>query len=136
MRKVYIPFILLHSWQDMVIDKERYVSFFLRTGLAIAFLYAAVASFLNPQGWIFFFPAFVRSLSIAQPLLFVFCAYQILLALWLLSGKRTFYAAVASSATLLLIILSNINALDIVFRDVMILFSAAALVVVSMEKRK
>jgi hypothetical protein len=108
--------------------QTRLVSFLLRTGLAIAFLYAAIASFLEPISWIGFFPAFLRELLPAEILLMVFSVYELGLALWLLSGKASYYAGLLSAATLAGIIVFNLGALDIIFRDIAILASALALV--------
>ncbi|MBI4739727.1 hypothetical protein HY772_09405 [Candidatus Woesearchaeota archaeon] len=108
-------------------------SFLLRIGLGLVFLYAAVSAFLQPNSWIGFLPSFIRTSPAAPFLLNVFGLYQTALAIWLLSGKRTFHAAVLASLTLTAIIFTNINALDVVFRDVAILFCAAALSVLSRE---
>ena len=106
-------------------------SFFLRVGLAIVFLYAAVASFLDPTSWIGFIPEWLREIFPAQVFLVVYSIYEIFLALWLFSGKKTYYAAVLSGLTMLAIIVFNMGALDIVFRDVAILFMAIALAVLA-----
>ncbi|MDP3640804.1 MAG: hypothetical protein Q8R53_06440 [Nanoarchaeota archaeon] len=102
-------------------------SFFLRVGLATVFFYAAIASFLQPLNWIGFFPAWVRSFMPASILLFGYSFYQLGLGLWLLSGKKAFYAAILAGLTLVAIVITNIALLDIVFRDVAILFAAVAL---------
>lgn len=112
----------------MAIKYENLVSFLLRIGLATVFLYAAVASFLDPLSWIGFFPSFLRDMFDANKLLMFFSVFEIALALWLLSGVRTFFAGLAAAATLSGIILGNLGILDIVFRDVAILFAALALV--------
>ena len=107
------------------------VSFLLRVGLAIVFLYAAVASFIEPDAWIGYLPIFLRHIFPASILLGGFSIYEILLSLWLLSGKKTLYAASLSAITLIGIIFANIGALDIIFRDFAILFSALALAALS-----
>ncbi|MBI5397969.1 hypothetical protein HZB03_00765 [Candidatus Woesearchaeota archaeon] len=110
-------------------------SFLLRTGLGIVFLYAAVSAFLQPESWIGFFPAWLRAIIPGETLLLLFGLYQLLLALWLFSGWRTFYAASLTSLTLLAIIIVNITTLDIVFRDIAILFCAAALAILSRNEK-
>ena len=95
------------------------------------FLYAAAAAFLDPTSWIGFLPLGLQKIFPANILLSVFSVYEILLALWLISGWRTFYAAILASLTLFLIIITNIGVLDIVFRDAAILFSAVGLAVLS-----
>jgi len=115
--------------------EELLISFLLRVGLAIVFLYAAIASFMEPNSWIGFLPAFAREILPTNVLLWLFSIYEILLALWLLSAKRTYLAALFATGTMLLIIIFNMGALDVIFRDVAILFMAIALAIMSKESR-
>lgn len=112
------------------------VSFFLRVGLAVVFLYAAISSLLNPLSWIGFFPSWLRAIIPNTILLFLFSSYEIILSLWLFSSWKIFYAAVLAILTLLGIITTNLGALDIIFRDVAILFMAVSLAVIHWEKKK
>ena len=105
----------------------RLPSFLLRIGLAVVFGYAATASFLDPQSWIGFFPRWLRDIVPGETLLPIFSVYEIGLALWLLSGKAQFKAALVAALTMAAIILPNIMVLDVIFRDVAILFMALAL---------
>lgn len=113
----------------------RLPSFLLRIGLAIVFGYAATASFLDPIAWQGYFPRFLRELIPANILLTTFSIYEILLALWLLSGKYTYYAAILASITMAAIVLPNLNQLDVIFRDIAILFAALALAMLHRESR-
>ena len=119
---------------QLVKDRGVLVSFFLRSGLAIVFFYAATAALLSPDSWVGFIPQFVR--NIVDPYLFlkIHFAFEAILGLWLLSNKKIFYAAVIAVLDLLSIIIFNIGALDIVFRDITILFAAIALAVLSYKK--
>ncbi len=110
--------------------------FFLRVGLALVFLYAAIASFLNPGAWEAYIPSFVGVIVPISLFLMLFSLYEIVLALWLLSGKYTFYAAVLAAVTLLGIIFPNITDLDVIFRDVAIFFGAVALALLSYPSYK
>lgn len=110
--------------------------FFLRLGIATVFLYAAIASFLDPLSWVGFFPVWLRALFPATILLYLFSTYEIVLAFWLLSGRRALYAASLAALTLFGIVIFNTGALDIVFRDVAILFAAIALATLTHEQRK
>ncbi|MBI2483927.1 hypothetical protein HYV71_01965 [Candidatus Uhrbacteria bacterium] len=110
-----------------MVRNEHLVSFFLRTGLAVGFLYAALSSFLDPNSWVGFFPMEVRAVISGQILLFFFSSYEIALALWLLSGRAVRGSATAAIMTISLIILFNLSSLDIVFRDLVILAASAAL---------
>ncbi|MDP6642137.1 MAG: hypothetical protein QGF74_02035 [Candidatus Nanoarchaeia archaeon] len=108
--------------------------FLLRVGLAIVFLYAAITAFITPNNWIGFIPGFIESGR--ETFLMAFSVYEILLALWLLSNKKIFWASVVAAVTMLLIVVGNIFVLDIVFRDVAILFMAIALSVLTCEGGK
>ena len=119
--------------------KQDYASlgpFFLRVGLALVFLYAATASFLNPGAWEAYIPSFVGMIIPISLFLMGFSLYQVGLALWLLSGKYTFYAAVLGAVTLLGIIVPNIGDLDVIFRDVAIFFGAVALALLTYQSQK
>jgi len=115
-------------------DKEVLVSFLLRSGLAIVFLYAAISSFLAPGNWIAYFPKFIRNFIDGNILLFIFSVYEVILGVWLLSNKKVFYVSILSILTILIIIIPNIFLLDVIFRDIAILFMAIALAVLSYRK--
>lgn len=120
-------------------EKQQYLSlgpFFLRVGLALVLLYAAIAAFLNPGAWEAYIPSFIGLIVPLSLFLTLFSIYQIGLALWLLSGKYTFYAAVLAAVTLLGIIFPNVADLDVIFRDVAILFEAVALAVLTYPSSK
>jgi len=99
----------------------------LRLGLAFSFLYVAYASFQNPLNWIGFLPQFLRDLAPATTLLIGFSIYEIVLGLWLLSGKRLMLASLLAAATLFGIVVFNWGALEIVFRDISLGLAALAL---------
>jgi len=102
--------------------------FFLRVGLAVVFLYAAAASLLDPNSWIGFLPDWARSNSSERVFLSLFSIYEIILALLLLWGKWVRLFAILSLITIIAIIIQNVHSLDIIFRDVSILFSCLALI--------
>ena len=107
--------------------------FFLRLGLAAVFLYAAIAAYLNPSSWIGFFPEVIRGLLPEGVLLMLWGIGQVVLALWLLSGWKTGISALLASLSLLGIIVTNLGALDIIFRDVAIFFAAVALTLLTWD---
>ena len=113
--------------------KEKLASLFLRIGLAFVFFYAAVAALLDPFSWVGFFPGWLRALLPDELLLPAHSAAEIILALWLISGWRAFYSAVLASIAIGGIVIFNIGSVDIIFRDVAILFAAIALALI--EKR-
>src|SRR3989338_3396514 len=102
--------------------------FFLRAGIAFTLLYAAVASFIEPTSWIGFFPQFVKQMGIPDAVLLRgFSAVEVVLALWLLWGKKLFIPSLASAGLLLGVAVFNLGALDIVFRDLGLAAAALAL---------
>lgn len=117
--------------------RQNIARFFLRIGIATVFLYAAISSISQPENWIGFIPLWLRNLTSPlippETLLFGFSIFQIVLAVWLLLGRKTGAAAVISAITLFGIVLVNIGSFDIVFRDIAIAFSALALALLSKE---
>lgn len=110
---------------------NKYAVILLRTGIASVFIYAAVAAMLNPSNWIGYLPQYLRNIFPSSLLLKSFSFYELALGVWLLTGWKSFYSAVFSSLTLFGIIITNLGAFDITFRDVAILFSSISLALVS-----
>ncbi len=111
--------------------RELLISFLLRSGLAIAFFYAGISSFLNPTNWIGFVPNFIGAIISKEIFLIIFSVYELLLGIGLLFDYKTFALSILSSVTLFLILFGNIMNLEILFRDIAILFMALALVALS-----
>ena len=65
----------------------------------------------------------------------IFSVYEIALGLWLLSNKKTFYAAILSALTMAGIVIFNLQGMNVVFRDVTIFFAAAALAVLTKDNQ-
>lgn len=115
-------------------DRKTLAFFLLRAAIASVFAYAAISSFLTPDNWIGYFPPFLRHLVPQNILLGGFSLYELALAIWLLTGKYKFYAAVLAALTLSGIIIFNFDQLDIVFRDFAIILSALSLAVFTYKK--
>ena len=99
----------------------------LRIGLGVVFLYASISSFTNPQDWVGYFPKFAKDFVPVGTLLHIFSVYEMILAVWLLSGKFIQQAAVLVVLTLSGIVLFNFSLLAISFRDIGLIFAALAL---------
>lgn len=115
----------------MKMHKAEFASFFLRFGLAFVFTYAVFSFFSDPDIWIRYFPDFVVAMVPFSILSYGFAAYEVILSLWLLSGRYIFFAAVFSAATLFGIIVFNLDVFNVLFRNVAIFFSAVALAVLN-----
>ena len=110
---------------------QQLASLLLRLGIAFSFAYASIAAFINPTSWIGFLPTFLQN----NTFLNIFSTGEIVLAIWLISGWKTFYPALLSALAMLGIIIFNLGALDIVFRDVTILLAALALAALTYNKQ-
>jgi hypothetical protein len=115
-------------------SKHAIVQFFFRLSIASVFLYAAIGSFINSDAWLGFFPRFMREILPPNLLLNIFSVYEIVLALWVLWGKYLFYSSALAALTLAGIIIFNISLLDIVFRDLAILFISIGLMLDNYKK--
>ncbi len=124
---------------NKLLDKyPRLSTIFLRMGLAVVFIYAALGSTLNPDDWIGYLPQFLTAVFPAETLLLLFSVVELALAVWLLSGVYVRYAALVSFLMLAGITLSNFALFDISFRDLGLMFAALALAFlpVSEEERE
>lgn len=103
-------------------------SLLLRIGLAAVLLYASVSSFRTPADWIGYLPHFLTSRVPGNLLLHFFSIYEVLLAVWLLSGLYIKYAAFLAALTFSGIILTNVGLLSVTFRDITMVFASLALI--------
>jgi len=110
----------------------------LRIALAFAFLYPAIDAFFDPTTWLGYFPTFVTSAFhlIAIPLkwsdvvlLHSFGLFEIVLAVWVLFGRRVRIPAIIMAIMLFAIVGFNLDPsnFSVLFRDISIAFAALAL---------
>ena len=107
----------------------------LRLAIAFAFLFPPYDSFANPNAWIGFFPQFMRGYVPDMTLLLAWGLVEVVIALWILSGKRIYLPTAAATILLLLIVAFNFSLMEIVFRDISLALVAAYLTVQSYTKR-
>lgn len=79
-------------------------------------------------------PSFLQNIIPGNYLLLIFSAYEIVLAIWLLSGLGGFYSGILSALTMAGIIISSPSLFIITFRDVAILGAALALAALSKKE--
>ncbi|PIT91021.1 hypothetical protein COU17_02500 [Candidatus Kaiserbacteria bacterium CG10_big_fil_rev_8_21_14_0_10_49_17] len=118
--------------------ENKKVEWLLRAGVAFAFLYPAISAVFNPFAWIGYFPVFLTSLAGEHTdwLLHLFGLSEVIIALWILIGKRIFIPASLASIYLIGIILFNIPQMDVIFRDISILAMSLALAVSYMPRKE
>ncbi len=99
----------------------------LRVGLAFVYGYASIEVYINPINFLKYIPPSVVQIVPLNIFLTLFSIFEILLTLWLLSGKKTEYAAIISAFLMLAIIIPNTEFFSVLFRNVAIGFASLAL---------
>jgi hypothetical protein len=94
------------------------VAALLRAGLVLVFLYAAISSLQHPLEWEGFLPNFLTQSLSANTLIKLFALYELVLVVWLVSGRYIRYCALLCTITLLGIVVTNPSQLITTFRDV------------------
>jgi len=103
-------------------------SFLLRIGIAFAFLYPPISAIFDPFSWVGYFPTLVHNLPIDSfIILHMFGIMEVIIVIWILIGKRILIPSVLGITFLLGIIVFNFSQLNILFRDIAIIFMILAL---------
>lgn len=106
----------------------KYTDILLRIGVAFAFLYPPLNALTDPYSWIGYFPSFLIDRGVPEMvLLHTFGFFEVVLALWILSGKRIFWPSVVAAAMLMAIVAVNLGDFQVLFRDLSIAGAALAL---------
>ena len=116
----------------MTASGDRTALMVLRGGVAFVFLYAAVAMVVQPDDFIGYFPSFMGARTDADLLLAGFALYEMAIAAGILSGRYTYPASLLATATLAAIVVVNVDAFDVLFRNVAI---ACATLAIALETR-
>lgn len=116
--------------------KEDLAFLILRIGVAFAFLYPPISALSAPESWIGYFPSFLFGYVSDEILLHTFGVVEAVIALWILSGKYIFWPSVAACAMLVGIVAFNMPNFEVVFRDLSIAASAAALALLAKTRQK
>ncbi len=113
----------------------------LRIAIAFAFIFPAYSAIGNPDEWLGYFPPFV--LSMAQGigisdivLLHTFGIFEVIIALWVLWGKKGYIPAALAAVVLGLIVILDFNQFSVLFRDASIALASAALALDFWRKEK
>jgi uncharacterized membrane protein YphA (DoxX/SURF4 family) len=115
---------------------ERAAHLLLRIGVAFAFIYAGITGFITPDNWIGYFPPFVQDILPNHGILMVWGIAEIILGLWILSGRKIFIPALLGGLSMIGVIVTNFSQMDILFRDVTIMFSSFALAMWAYGQRR
>jgi len=112
---------------EVYTNRAQLPALILSLGLAFVFLYAGIASLLNPLLWVSYLPQFIGNFIALDVALKFIAVYEIILGLLLASGRFRKVAAALSALTLTGIVVSSLNQFVITFRDVGLLMAAVAL---------
>lgn len=108
-------------------NTSRAVDLLLRIGVAFAFLFPPLNAFLDPYAWIGYFPPFLTGILPDMLALHVFGIVEIVLGLWILSGKHIYIPSLIATGLLFLIVVFNLSDFQVLFRDIPIALTALAL---------
>ena len=108
-------------------NPRRISNLLLRIGVAFAFLYPPFDALSNPDSWIGYFPKFLHGIAPDPVLLHGFGVLEVIIALWILSGRKIFWPTLAAGVMLATIVLANLNNFEVLFRDLVIAAMAFAL---------
>lgn len=115
---------------------ERFSDLLLRLAISFSFAYAAIGGFINPENWVGYFPTFLSDYIPEATLLLVWGILELVLASWILFGKKIFIPAVIAGASLLGVVVFNWVSRDVVFRDISIALAAFALAIRYIDRRR
>lgn len=108
---------------------DRIPNLLLRIGVAFAFLYPPIDALFNPDSWIGYFPKFIHGIAPDLVLLHGFGLIEVIIAIWVLSGRKIFWPSLAAGLMITTIVLFNLGNFEILFRDLSIAAMAFALAV-------
>jgi len=103
-----------------MIDLKNAANFLLRAGVSFSFLYPPINALFDPYTWIGYFPKFMHGIVSDTLLLHTFGIVEVIIALWILSGKNIFWPSLAATLILLAIVFLNLQDFQILFRDITI----------------
>ncbi len=117
-------------------NREKLPELILRLGAAFAFLYPPLNALVNPYSWLGYFPNFLTGSIPDMVLLHGFGIIEVIIALWIVFGKKIFWPSAVASAMLLGIILFNFHNFEVLFRDVSILAMTLSLAVMHFPRKE
>jgi hypothetical protein len=83
----------------------------------------------DPVSWLLYFPSFLKDNIPHIPLSLTFAGGELILAIWIILGKRIFIPSILTSILLLSIILFNLDKFHVLFRNIAILSATIALTI-------
>ena len=116
-------------------DRIKFASLLIRIGLALVFFYAAFSALKTPNAWISFIPEFTEEFVKPKITLDIISVLQIYLGIWLLTGKYVQYAALIAASFLAGLMIFNLDAFLITFRDIAVIAACGALLILNFDMK-
>jgi len=123
---------LSHGVYTVCVNRDKLANIILRAGVAFAFLYPPFSALYDPDSWIGYFPAFTRGIVPDAVLLHSFGLFEVIIALWILSGRNIFWPSLTAAAMLVVIVVTDAQDFIVVFRDLSIAAAALSLALTSL----
>lgn len=120
----------------MSTQTQRAAMMVLRIGVAFSFLYPPIDALLDPYSWLGYFPAFMRGYVPDMVLLHSFGIFEVVIALWILSGVRIRYPSIIAALVLCAIVFFDSNNFSVLFRDLSIAAAALSLALFSWSPQR
>ena len=115
---------------DKVYDRSNKLAIgLLRAVLVMTIAYPVVAAFSTPIAWMGFVPLWIGQFIDRKVFLLIFNIFESLLVIWLIWGRKLYYAAIISAVLMFAIVIVNLVSFEIVFRDIGLGLAALALAV-------
>ena len=121
----------------MIVPRVSVPELLLRASLAFSFIYPPIAALIKPYDWVGYIPTALQDLVAPHTILFLhgIGGVEVLLAIWIMFGKKIFAPSVVAGAFLIAIVIMNPTQFDILFRDVSLAGIALALMYLHRPKR-
>jgi len=108
----------------------------IKLGIAFSFIYPAVSSFIEPEMWLGYVPAWIDIFLPREIFLHIFSSFEIVVALGVLFWNKI-YPSIVAGLILVSIVALNTSEFSVVFRDIPIaLMSFALAFIVSKNENK
>ncbi|MEK7662538.1 MAG: hypothetical protein AAB355_03570 [Patescibacteria group bacterium] len=101
-------------------EREKFSTFLLRAGVAFSFVFPPINAFFDPDSWLGYFPKFMMGIVPDTALLHGFGVLEIIIAVWIISGRKIFIPSAMATLMLIAIVIFNQGNFQVLFRDISI----------------
>ncbi|MBX4212239.1 hypothetical protein KW787_02155 [Candidatus Pacearchaeota archaeon] len=113
--------------------ERKIISLVLAIAVAFAHIYPGISIFINPSQWQIFVPGWLTNIVSSNTFLYLHAFFDLAVVLLILYPRTRLYGSSLASINFILIILSNLDNLFILFRDVSLLIISLLIVLIELE---